>query len=279
MARVNVEERAFTDPRISALSMAIGFDVLGPLPRIWHLAGNRRSVILPANWIDGAAGIRGFADKLVESGLGSIEPDGIRVKGAEAAVAWLIEQDAKSRAGVLARKAKRLGQPKQEPSQPTGQPTGEPSVSASASDSASDSKDLKAKAGAAPADAGSTSAPAEKVKKERKPQVWYESTKDIIVDDEYDRLRELHSDLTEDEFDKILLKSEDIFVTQKERRTRNGVIKWAGHFLANEKHAVKSRRKAAPETKKVTPAFEGFSREEAANFLKEVDRRIDGKSD
>jgi len=110
MPRVNIEEVAFHDPRIDALSVQIGFDALGPLARVWHFCYCRRSAVLSRFLIDGAARREGFAELLVRAELATTtEGDAYRVSGVEDRIKWLLDQDAKSARGVEAKRARHPG--------------------------------------------------------------------------------------------------------------------------------------------------------------------------
>jgi len=102
--RINIEERAFTDPRIECLSHELGHDALGPLARVWHQCSNRRSDILSRTELDGSARVTGFCDRLVETELAEKLSDGTyRVKGASEAIRWLLNKSIAGKVGAHAR--------------------------------------------------------------------------------------------------------------------------------------------------------------------------------
>lgn len=94
MARVNLEQAAHTDPRFALLGKRIGHDrhsALGRMTMVWAACQERGSYTLPVDILDCFfEDVTNFADAIVQSGLGRLEPDGtIYICGTRGRIEWL----------------------------------------------------------------------------------------------------------------------------------------------------------------------------------------------
>lgn len=97
MARVNVEQKAFTDGRFRTLGLSIGVRMnvaqaagIGLMTLVWNQCQERESYTLTEQEIDGVCGIRGVAAKIVAASLGEqVQPGEIRICGTEQRIEWL----------------------------------------------------------------------------------------------------------------------------------------------------------------------------------------------
>jgi hypothetical protein len=107
MARVNVEEEAFADPRIELLGQLAGynrFEALGRMTHLWRVCTQRQTHTLPAAIIDACLGI-GSHEHLVSSELGEWDGDAIRIRGTYGRIEWYEATAEKRRRGGKARAA------------------------------------------------------------------------------------------------------------------------------------------------------------------------------
>jgi hypothetical protein len=103
--RVNVDERALTDPRIKRLAMRLGwspFEALGRLVHVWAYLYDREGGALHPEEVDASADREGMASTMVLVGLAQETPDGLLVAGRERA-AWVADRRAAAVTGGKAR--------------------------------------------------------------------------------------------------------------------------------------------------------------------------------
>jgi hypothetical protein len=121
MARVNVEQSAFTDPRFSVLGRIIGRDrwsALGRMAMVWNIAQERERYALSIDLVDALFDdIQDFAAAIVKAGLGRLQEDGLLyIAGAVGRVEWLGRKRKAAREnGALGGRPKTDEQPTLEP--------------------------------------------------------------------------------------------------------------------------------------------------------------------
>ena len=149
MARLNIEDCWWTDPRRSALAERLGGDALadGAVVRAWRLAQEfwkHGRALVPKNMFD----LLKFGSHLIEVGLAEIREDGVYIRGSSAYLDWVAERrEAAKRGGKKsAEKRSSKRQPKSKQTQPNAKQNEananqtQPSVSGSFSVSDSNTK-------------------------------------------------------------------------------------------------------------------------------------------
>jgi hypothetical protein len=109
VARVNVDESVQSDSRWKLLARDLGAKVQhvwGEALAVWFACYARRSAVVSAEEIDMAAGRDGFAQALCKRGLADETPDGVRVRGVEERIGYLMSAAENGRLGGLARRRK-----------------------------------------------------------------------------------------------------------------------------------------------------------------------------
>lgn len=108
---MNVEGKALDDPRFARAGLKVQLhrrDVLGRCAAIWHYCYEQRTDTLTMDDVDGLAEHEGFALALVAAGLAE-RPRGrgrqIRLKGTGEQLKWLVDQDAKRKLALEAKRA------------------------------------------------------------------------------------------------------------------------------------------------------------------------------
>lgn len=103
MARMSIDDKIGRDTRITWLAAELGWskrELVGCFVLdLWPLCYDRLTPTLPARDIDIAAGKPGFADKLVEAGLGTVTKHGIRVSGAAERIEYLLRAKSAGKKG------------------------------------------------------------------------------------------------------------------------------------------------------------------------------------
>ncbi len=92
MARVNVEQKALTDPRFELLGQMLGsnrFEALGRMLLVWHECQERGSYILTEKLLGIIMGSPKGVEWLIESDLAERDEAGVRIKGTEGRIEWL----------------------------------------------------------------------------------------------------------------------------------------------------------------------------------------------
>ncbi len=102
MARVNVEQKALTDPRFDLLGRFLEstrHDALGRMVLVWNECQERNSYTLPERLVGAVMGDREGARWLVEADLAEwVDDDRVRIKGTEGRVEWLAAKRQTARA-------------------------------------------------------------------------------------------------------------------------------------------------------------------------------------
>src|SRR5688500_11556031 len=96
--RVNVDTKAFTDPRFFRLGAKLKtnrHEALGRCLLVWSVAYENRSPIITAADIDAAADQIGFAAAMIAADLAQNHRGKVRLRGIVDRVHWLIGQDRK----------------------------------------------------------------------------------------------------------------------------------------------------------------------------------------
>lgn len=102
MARINVDQKALTDPRFDLLARflkASRHDALGRMIRVWNECQERESFTLPAALVGVIMGHRNGAKWVAESDLAEfVDENTLRIKGTEGRTDWLAAKRAAARA-------------------------------------------------------------------------------------------------------------------------------------------------------------------------------------
>lgn len=106
LARVNIENQIWTDPRVDVLAKLIKkdrFAAIGRLAYLWNICTEQGAFEMKKESIDILfKSTKNFSDKLVESGLGSLtNSDRIRICGAEERLSWLKTMREKGKSGGI----------------------------------------------------------------------------------------------------------------------------------------------------------------------------------
>lgn len=110
--RVNVDEKALSEPRIKRmakrLSAAKGreinhFEVLGRLVHVWMLSYQRRSSVVDALDVDIVADMDGFAEAMMADEMAHRDDGGVYICGVSERIQFLGEQAERGKAGAKAR--------------------------------------------------------------------------------------------------------------------------------------------------------------------------------
>jgi uncharacterized phage protein (TIGR02220 family) len=109
--KITVEGKALRDPRIKAMAARLGRPhraVLGDFLFLWEYCYEHRATHVDPTMIDGIVEVPGFADAMLEFGMGEAKSDGrVYIAGAEEHIAWLLDLDEKRGHANEAKKAKR----------------------------------------------------------------------------------------------------------------------------------------------------------------------------
>lgn len=107
--RVNVDTKAFTDPRFFRLGTKLKMnrhEALGRCLLVWSVAYENRSPITTAADIDAAADLNGFSAAMIAADLAQNHRGKVRLRGIVDRVHWLIGQDRKREKANETRRAK-----------------------------------------------------------------------------------------------------------------------------------------------------------------------------
>lgn len=113
MARINVEDSIWSDPRFLKLCVKLGdqFKAVGMMVMAWRLAQEfwcpSKSLIPKKRWLESE-----LPDLLFDCGLAEIEDGAVYVRGTEENFEWYFERLEAARKGAATTNAKRWGKPK-----------------------------------------------------------------------------------------------------------------------------------------------------------------------
>src|SRR5690242_5664079 len=85
MPRVNIDEKALTDPRVLMLARKTSLDVfavVGRLAFLWHHCIKTETAILPSDHVDAITNHDGFGSAMEKAGLAELTADGLYIRGA-----------------------------------------------------------------------------------------------------------------------------------------------------------------------------------------------------
>jgi len=109
-APVRIEAEAFSDERYEVLAAACGLvdadHARGKMARLWRQCTALGVYVLPASTVCAVLGPNG-AVSIVESGLGELHEDGIRIRGTRGRIEWLKKLRSNAKKGGKAKAAKR----------------------------------------------------------------------------------------------------------------------------------------------------------------------------
>lgn len=117
MARMSIDDSVLRDPRVSVLARLCGWsrrETLGALLDVWAICYDHVTDVLPAEYIDVAAGPPDFTKHLIAAGLASESARGVSVKGVKQRIEYL---EAKVSAGRLG--GRKSGESRRETSKQT----------------------------------------------------------------------------------------------------------------------------------------------------------------
>lgn len=104
MAGMNIDDSFLRDTRVIRLAKQLGWsrrETMGCLLDVYAVAYDRAESELPPEDIDIAAGIEGFADRMVGVHLADHSHRGIRIRGAEKRIRYLKDSEDSGRVGGL----------------------------------------------------------------------------------------------------------------------------------------------------------------------------------
>lgn len=102
MPRLNVDSEAFGDWRFERLGQLAGIDTFSAFGRamhVWHFGLSQLRDVLTADEIDGVSRMTGFSGHMEAAQLAERKPEGFRIRGLAARMAWLEKLKASSRSG------------------------------------------------------------------------------------------------------------------------------------------------------------------------------------
>lgn len=94
MARMSIDDSAGRDPRVKRLGRALGWsrrETLGALFDVWSLCYDRLTPFLPAEDVNAQADHDGAVAAMVEVGLATEHPEGVRIAGATERIDYLLK--------------------------------------------------------------------------------------------------------------------------------------------------------------------------------------------
>jgi len=122
VARINVEQKALTDPRFRLLGTLLGYPphiaaeaALGQMVKVWNECQERGCYQLPLEIVQALLGDEKAPKAIYRAELGDENGDFLRIKGTEGRVEWLENCRKKGREG-----GRLGGRPRNEPPKPLG---------------------------------------------------------------------------------------------------------------------------------------------------------------
>lgn len=142
MARLNIEETIWSDPRFLKLCIKLGDELraIGAVVMAWRLAQKhwcpKKAAVPESEWR-----LSGLPDAVIEVGLAEFSGDGVKLKGVEDAFSWYFDAvEAGRKGGQASARSRKPKRPLSKPEQPSSKSKRiEPSSSSSSSLSLSSS--------------------------------------------------------------------------------------------------------------------------------------------
>ena len=110
MARVNIDDGAFMDPRFVVLGQLLGtseFDALGRMAHVWRWCTDRQQHTVSAALLAAVMRHENASKLVVSSGLGVEVSDGIRIAGTRGRIEWVAKLRKNAKKGGAAKASKR----------------------------------------------------------------------------------------------------------------------------------------------------------------------------